>query len=153
MDPHANIERQRALAKEIIDRGNTLASHEDGKPRWAVWDAANELAEQVQALDEWRAKGGFDPYVPETRGDGEDDMDASDWLLAIHQTMFPDQYPREVQPQHIYWLQHSDDEPDGAHPWEWDAGIGPLVAELLALALEGEPRANLDGEAPTSVPS
>ena len=55
MDPLANIERQRELAVDLI------------APTWDVDELAakaSELAELVQALDEWRLKGGFDPYDP-----------------------------------------------------------------------------------------
>lgn len=65
MDPHANLERQRQIAREISERGNRLESRETGKGvTWSLADLADELAELVLALDEWRAKGGFDPYEP-----------------------------------------------------------------------------------------
>lgn len=50
MDPNANIEEQRSLAREVI--------------RTEEGDSVNglRLAELVLALDEWRTKGGFDPY-------------------------------------------------------------------------------------------
>jgi hypothetical protein len=54
MDPNENLKRQRELAKEIIDGA--------WKDQVSVVEAAVELAELVQALDEWRLKGGFDPY-------------------------------------------------------------------------------------------
>lgn len=53
MDPNANLKRQRELAAEIID----------GYGNRDIADLAAELAELVQALDEWRLKGGFDPYA------------------------------------------------------------------------------------------
>lgn len=52
MDPIANIARQRALADSILDGDDYVDTGE-----------ACELAELVQALDEWRRKGGFDPYA------------------------------------------------------------------------------------------
>lgn len=68
MDPQANIERQRELAKEIgeyIDE-NTPDDGliEDAEIVECVAERGVELAELVQALDEWRLKGGFDPYDP-----------------------------------------------------------------------------------------
>lgn len=54
MDPHANIAEQRKLARRI-----TLAA-DHGRPDA---DDVDRLAELVLALDEWRAKGGFDPYT------------------------------------------------------------------------------------------
>lgn len=62
MDPNANIARQRELALSILALEGSLEIREPGKPRRAVWHYADELAELVIALDEWRLKGGFDPY-------------------------------------------------------------------------------------------
>lgn len=50
MDPIANLTAQRSLALSIV-----------GNPSRDV--QANELAELVLALDEWRTTGGFDPYT------------------------------------------------------------------------------------------
>lgn len=72
MDPVANLARQCKLAAEIVayteDEG-PLDQAIDGESADAEYDAfqelaamAKELAELVQALDEWRQKGGFDPY-------------------------------------------------------------------------------------------
>ncbi len=56
MDPNANLKRQRELAKLLLsDREFTKNSAEEDD------NAARELAEHVQALDEWLAKGGFLP--------------------------------------------------------------------------------------------
>ena len=68
MDPKANIKRQRELAKEIHAiwddcNGDGTLTAEQAE---VVADKANELAELVLALDEWRRKGGFDPYANET---------------------------------------------------------------------------------------
>ena len=67
MDPIANIERQRELAESILALEGSLEVRETGKPTRAVWDLAEELAELVLALDGWRRKGGFDPYLAEAR--------------------------------------------------------------------------------------
>lgn len=50
MDPLANITEQRQLAAQIVN-GEHDSDH----------GAAERLAELVLALEEWRAKGGFDP--------------------------------------------------------------------------------------------
>lgn len=66
MDPNANITRQRELAAEIkaIEGRQNPTSHDLRDEDWpAIAECAIELAELVQALDEWRRKGGFDPYV------------------------------------------------------------------------------------------
>src|SRR5436305_5736985 len=62
MDPQTNLERQRELAESILAMEGKLEIRETGKPTRAVWHYADELAELVLALDEWRSKGGFDPY-------------------------------------------------------------------------------------------
>jgi hypothetical protein len=59
MDPVANLKEQRALAAHII----VLADREDGDPNGELAECASRLAELVQALDEWRTRGGFDPYT------------------------------------------------------------------------------------------
>jgi hypothetical protein len=69
MDPIANLEEQRRLAAEII-------ASWDGTPNQAYpIPAAQRLAELVLALDEWRRKGGFDPY-----GEGKQWMKFSDGM-------------------------------------------------------------------------
>lgn len=50
MDPTENLKRQRALARQILDQG-------DSKDPGLVY----ELAELVEALDEWICAGGFLP--------------------------------------------------------------------------------------------
>jgi hypothetical protein len=54
MDPNENIKRQRELCAEMLGRDLTHTE---------VTDVGYELAELSRALDEWRAKGGFDPYI------------------------------------------------------------------------------------------
>lgn len=58
MDPVANLKRQREIAKAIMadEYELTDAGH-----------AADELAELVLVLDEWRLRGGYDPYNPSYR--------------------------------------------------------------------------------------
>lgn len=53
MDAKENVEEQRVLADAILNhKGNVARLIEDGE----------RLAELVVAQDEWRRKGGFDPY-------------------------------------------------------------------------------------------
>jgi hypothetical protein len=65
MDPIANLREQRELVAQIIalidentrDDGTLVDDAIE-----EIAEAANRLAELVRALDEWRQKGGFDPY-------------------------------------------------------------------------------------------
>lgn len=58
MDPVANLREQLELSRKIIDLGDRRSA-----PRGVAWeDDCLRLAELVVALDEWRKKGGFDPY-------------------------------------------------------------------------------------------
>lgn len=50
MDPKANLEEQRTLAAAILK-----GEDDDGD--------AERLAELVEALDQWRRGGGYDPYL------------------------------------------------------------------------------------------
>lgn len=67
MDPEANIREQRELAAEIIQfiDGDEAPSFDDMTHANLVELAhkTNRLAELVQALDQWRKGGGFDPYT------------------------------------------------------------------------------------------
>lgn len=54
MDPVANINEQRQLARRIQD-----ATDRSDRPDP---DDVDRLVELVLALDEWRRAGGFDPY-------------------------------------------------------------------------------------------
>ena len=65
MDPIENIREQRRLAAKIQaawddcdDTGEVEAIESED-----ISEHALELAELVLALDEWRRKGGFDPYT------------------------------------------------------------------------------------------
>lgn len=60
MDPDANIREQRRLAARIIERIDGPGA---GFDREAQCEDGERLAELVQALDEWRLKGGHDPYT------------------------------------------------------------------------------------------
>lgn len=59
MDPKTNLEEQRKLASEIIQRSDALVPDDMCIARMGA-----QLAELVVALDEWRLKGGFSPYAP-----------------------------------------------------------------------------------------
>jgi hypothetical protein len=64
MDPIANIRQQLDIAKRI----NAVMQSEFawGKPSSQVVGLvtdASALADLVEALDEWRRDGGFDPYA------------------------------------------------------------------------------------------
>lgn len=56
MDPVANLLEQRSLAQSIAEQADENA-----------YDISSvdviRLVELVQALDEWRRSGGFDPYL------------------------------------------------------------------------------------------
>jgi hypothetical protein len=66
MDPIANLDAQRSLVIEA--RAIRDSSPDDGKATARAIDrlaeVALEFAELAGALDEWRCKGGFDPYTP-----------------------------------------------------------------------------------------
>lgn len=54
MDPLATLARLRELAAEILDVSPLTGQ-----------EAAEEFAQLFQALDEWRGRGGFDPWERE----------------------------------------------------------------------------------------
>ena len=64
MDPSANIAEQCEIAAELLaiceqcDDDGRISDRDSGN----VAEEAFRLAELVQALDEWRRKGGYDPY-------------------------------------------------------------------------------------------
>jgi hypothetical protein len=61
LDPVANIEDQREIAKElqeILDPPGFLSTNQTD----TVVHLADRLSALVLALDEWRLKDGFDPY-------------------------------------------------------------------------------------------
>lgn len=59
MDPNANLREQRELAQRIT----TLADRRSAPRGVDFENDAARLAELVQALDDWRQHGGFDPYA------------------------------------------------------------------------------------------
>jgi len=60
MDPVANIRQQIGIARVIL----ALQDGEwDESTTQAIAENGHALAELVLALDEWRRKGGFDPYI------------------------------------------------------------------------------------------
>lgn len=135
MDPNANLRQQLRVAAKVVE----LVDHppEDmtsAEVQEELAHLANELAELVVALHEWRKKGGFDPY-----GNA-----GADWLLAIHKMLYPERYPRADQPDHIFWLQAPDeDEGEEVGVFEWSSETIEWVATMLERALKDDPRARL----------
>lgn len=62
MDPIANIKEQRVVARELQTLLNPPGYLSEAQ-RDAVVSLSDRLSELVLALDEWRRKGGFDPYM------------------------------------------------------------------------------------------
>ncbi len=67
MDPNANLVAQLRLAKEILDLGDAdpeKAAEKDEELRrlQEIEHRAYELAERVQALDNWIRRSGFLPF-------------------------------------------------------------------------------------------
>ena len=72
MDPIANLREQLEQARTIIDiyhRDDEQSGVLDPNRAYELADMASNLAELVLALNEWRIKGGFDPYLSQS---GED---------------------------------------------------------------------------------
>lgn len=59
MDPAANLAEQIEIAREVIAGGEREGSPDAQE----TVELSRRLAELVLALDEWRRKGGFDPYA------------------------------------------------------------------------------------------
>lgn len=55
MDPDETLRQLRELARQVLDPAVRIQSGVE---------AAEQLAELFQALDEWRTKGGFDLWAP-----------------------------------------------------------------------------------------
>lgn len=67
MDPVANMDEQRKLAREIAETIDAVVTPSGAMSLGGsleLANMANRLAELVTALDEWRTNGGFDPYAP-----------------------------------------------------------------------------------------
>lgn len=75
MDPVANIERQREIVARLLEVKETPAAGRMVALAADCCTLAWELAELVQALDEWRVNGGFDPYGDLTGVDNRDPDD------------------------------------------------------------------------------
>jgi len=60
MDPISNLKEQRELANTLINPTTSDSGFLDTSARI---EQAERLAELVIELDEWRLKGGFDPYA------------------------------------------------------------------------------------------
>lgn len=121
MDPNANMREQLEIAGGIVKHGLDDSDTAHGE----------RLAELVIALDEWRSKGAFTPDEPE-------------WLLKIHQMLYPERYPREVQPDHVYWQgQGEDANPLALDCFQWSSDTIEWVATMLEGALASDPRARL----------
>lgn len=61
MDPVANLKEQLKLAEKIQARASNEDRDTDDLLKIEEW--AVRLSELVQAMDEWRKNGGFDPYT------------------------------------------------------------------------------------------
>ena len=71
MDPLANLREQRELAAGVLSSIRAIDEQgADFDERDSLAERAERLAELVQALDEWRLRGGFDPYSGEPDGNG-----------------------------------------------------------------------------------
>lgn len=165
MDPNANITEQVQLARAIAAHPRTIETHSDDKrDRYSVVNSAERLAELVLALDEWRCKGGFAPAAAPASVDvdslNEDEYlrhleqsavagrAASAALLDLHQMMYPERYPRAVQPDHVFWSDHEESDcistPEmGAAVFEWSAETIEWVSSALERALADHPDAVL----------
>jgi hypothetical protein len=55
VDPEANLKEQRELANKLVEYSGDLDL--------SYTQDVERLAELVLALDEWRLKGGYDPYT------------------------------------------------------------------------------------------
>jgi hypothetical protein len=61
VNPVANLRAQLEAADaimQLVDDAHSADYHSE------ELELARELAELVQALDQWRSRGGFDPYMP-----------------------------------------------------------------------------------------
>lgn len=66
MDPEANIREQREIAqqlRELLNPPELVTPEEGSDTGLEVIALADRLSDLVIALDEWRSRGGFDPYA------------------------------------------------------------------------------------------
>jgi hypothetical protein len=118
MDMSAHANTQRGAADQLTAIANDLELHggvRDDDVCYALADQVRELANALMANDD---------------------------LLALHQMLFPQRYPRAAQPDHIYW--DGRDEHDEPAPFQWSAGTIEWVAEYLTKRLAGHPHARLE---------
>lgn len=59
-------------------------------------------------------------------------------LRGLHMMIYPERYPRELQPDHIYWEDREQGGEDD--PFEWSADTIEWVAEGLERALRDDPQ-------------
>ena len=69
---------------------------------------------------------------------GEHPNPHRDALLNLHRGLFPERYPRELQPDHEYWDGNEGD------AYQWDSGTIEWVANDIERALADDPDAQLD---------
>lgn len=65
MDPIANLKEQRELAADILVIQDNCSDDGDFDEQQTIdlIEAAQRLAELVQALDQWQLGGGWSPYT------------------------------------------------------------------------------------------
>lgn len=84
MDPVASLSAQRAAAAQIEVIRDRCSDDGTFQPADVekLQDLALELSELVEALDEWRTKGGFDPYLPFVPADSIDGLEVTEYESA-----------------------------------------------------------------------
>jgi nitroreductase len=114
MDPNENIKRQRELAAQLVANDQSVKGYYND-----LDDAATELAELVQALDEWRLKGGFDPYA-----DAESELLAS--MRAIVNYNLADE-----ERDYVVWRDENPDEDEQHHIVHHLRTVDRALTELM----------------------
>jgi hypothetical protein len=59
-------------------------------------------------------------------------------LIELDAMLHPENYPRDMQPDHLYWDGREDDESGPGFPFEWSADTIEWVDVFLARTLAGE---------------